>query len=114
MMKHAAMHYDDFEHPIRAFNMGLLKFVALMLVEFINLWNLANITEGGTYQLMFDFIALGIIAEFDAYFIEIYKYTTMSAFLEVKIATTNVRSLKSQRMSVRETRAYRKLKAIRK
>lgn len=32
--------------------------------------------EGGTNALMFDFIALGIVAEFDDYFIEIYRSST--------------------------------------
>ena len=75
MMKYAAMHYDNFEMPIRAFCIGMTNFVMIFLVEFINLWNLSNITEGGTYSLMFDFIALGIIAEFDDYFVELYEGT---------------------------------------
>ena len=57
--------------------MGFINMVVIVLVEIINLWNLSNITEG-TYSLMFDFIALGIIAEFDDYFIEIYRLSSIS------------------------------------
>ena len=49
--------------------------VIVILVEVINLLNLANITGGDTSQLMFDFIALGVVADFDDYFIEIYKHS---------------------------------------
>lgn len=78
MMKYVALHTDYFENPGRAFFMGWVNVVIIVLVEIINLWNLSNITEGGTNDLMFDFIALGIIAEFDDYFIEIYKYSPIA------------------------------------
>ena len=71
-MKYAAMHSDYFYNPLTSYFMGFINMIMIMLVEIINLWNLTNITEG-TYSLMFDFIALGIIAEFDDYFVEIYK-----------------------------------------
>ena len=63
------MHYDDFDKPYLPFLMGWLSFAIIIMVEFINLYNLQNINSGGTYQIMFDFIALGIIAEFDTYFV---------------------------------------------
>ena len=64
--------------------------IVVILVEIINLWNLSNITEG-VYSLMFDFIALGIIAEFDDYFIEIYRDTNLEPIistLELKFDRT--------------------------
>ena len=81
MMKYAAMHSDYFMYPFRAFMMGFVNMVMIMLVEIINLWNLSNITEG-TYSLMFDFIALGIIAEFDDYFVEIYKDSDLDPLID--------------------------------
>lgn len=72
MMKYAAIHADYFEKPGKAFLMGFIQMAVIYIVEFINLWNLSN-NSGGTYKLVFDFIALGIIGEFDDYFIEIYK-----------------------------------------
>ena len=62
--------------------MGWANATAVLAVELINLWNLSNITEGGVYSLMFDFIALGIIAEFDDYFIEIYRYSELAPLIE--------------------------------
>lgn len=81
MMKYAALHSDYFENPGSAFFMGFINMVVIIIVEIINLWNLSNITEG-TYSLMFDFIALGIIAEFDDYFIEIYRYSNLSYLID--------------------------------
>ena len=80
-MKYAATHTDNFENPIMAYTVGLVNAGMILLVEGINLWNLSNITEGGTNSLMFDFIALGIIAEFDDYFIEIYRNSTFDPLI---------------------------------
>ncbi len=77
MMKYASMHADYFENPIWAWFMGFINIIVIVMVEIINLWNLSNITDD-TRGLMFDFIALGIIAEFDDYFIEIYRYSSLS------------------------------------
>lgn len=67
-MKYVAVHFDKFENPTAAYAMGLIQATTITMVEGINLWNLSNITSGSTKDLMFDFIALGIIAEFDDYF----------------------------------------------
>ena len=87
MMKYVAMHKDYFTNPLTSFFMGLINMVIIMLVEIINLWNLSNITEG-TYDLMFDFIALGIIAEFDDYFVEIYKDTALDPLINGDVTLT--------------------------
>ena len=81
MMKYAAMHADFFQSPFKAWFMGFINMVVIIMVEIINLWNLSNISDG-TYDLMFDFIALGIIAEFDDYFIEIYRYSSLSYMID--------------------------------
>ena len=80
MMKYVAIHHDYFYNPLTAFFMSFINMVMIMMVEIINLWNLSNITEG-TYALMFDFIALGIVAEFDDYFVEIYKDTALDPLI---------------------------------
>ena len=85
MMRYAALHYEKFEYPWLAAEVGLLNVVFVFLVEVINLWNLSNITGGDTSELMFDFIALGIVAEFDDYFIEIYRYSNLSPFIDLTI-----------------------------
>ena len=74
------MHSDYFYNPMTSFGVSFINMVMIMMVEVINLWNLSNITEG-TYSLMFDFIALGIVAEFDDYFVEIYKETALDPLI---------------------------------
>ena len=85
MMRYAALHPEKFAYPGLAAIVGLLNAVLVFLVELINLWNLSNITGGDTSELMFDFIALGIVAEFDDYFIEIYRYSNLSPFIDLTI-----------------------------
>ena len=87
MMKYAAIHSDDFVSPLKAFFMGFVNMIIIVMVEVINLWNLSNITEGGTYDLMFDFIALGIIAEFDDYFVAIYMNSDFDPLIESLVLT---------------------------
>ena len=87
MMKYAAIHSDDFVSPLKAFFMGFVNMIIIVMVEVINLWNLSNITEGGVNALMFDFIALGIIAEFDDYFVEIYMNSDLDPLIEDLVLT---------------------------
>lgn len=92
MMKYCAMHYSSFENPIRAFLIGFTQMATILLVEIINLWNLSNITEGGTYSIMFDFIALGIIAEFDDYFMQLYKDSALEQLISSELVFENVKA----------------------
>ena len=77
--------------------------VVIIIVEIINLWNLSNITEG-TYSLMFDFIALGIIAEFDDYFIEIYRYSHLSDLIEFELPFERVKYPKRNLPNLKEVK----------
>ena len=88
MMKYVTMHPTYFDKPAKAFFIGLINATMIFFVELINLWNLSNIT-GGTSDLMFDFIALGIIAEFDDYFVEIYKGSNLEPLLGVSFTFEN-------------------------
>ena len=81
MMKYVAMHPNNFKYLNLAFLMGFLNMIMIYGVEVINIWNLSNITEGGVYSLMFDFIALGIIAELDDYFFELYKNVPIAGLI---------------------------------
>ena len=95
-MKYVAMHKSDFKNPYAAFFMGFLDTSMIFGVEFINLWNLSNITEGGVHSLMFDFIALGIIAEFDDYFFELYRHVEIAGLLGKELKFENVKSPKRE------------------
>ena len=71
--------------------MGLTNMAVIFIVEVINLWNLSSITDD-TYKIIFDFIALGVIAEFDDFFVEIYRSTRLNfMFTEISIQFDNVR-----------------------
>ena len=48
MMKYAALHYEKFDYPWFAAGVGMTNSVIVILVEVINLLNLANITGGDT------------------------------------------------------------------
>mmetsp|Transcript_23671 Transcript_23671/g.29330 ORF Transcript_23671/g.29330 Transcript_23671/m.29330 type:complete len:202 (+) Transcript_23671:2098-2703(+) len=114
MMKYVALHSENFQNPGRAFFMGAINALVIVLVEIINLWNLSNITEGGTYSLMFDFIALGIIAEFDDYFIEIYRYSNISYLISsLTLVFENTVMPKRNLPNLREVRIERLMIKIR-
>jgi len=68
MMKFAIMHSKMFKNNSAAFFMGFIDFTAIVGIEFVMLWNLLNIEPRTVYSLMFDFISLAIVAEFDDYF----------------------------------------------
>ena len=86
MMRYAALHSEQFVNPGVASFVGMINAIFVFLVEVINLWNLSNITGGDTSELMFDFIALGIVAEFDDYFIEIYRYSNLAPFVDSSLS----------------------------
>ena len=114
MMKYVGLHPDHFSNKISAFLMGFINMVVIVLVEIINIWNLSNIKEGGTYALMFDFIALGIIAEFDDYFIEIYRYSNLSYLInELKLTFINTSMPKRKLPTFEEERIERLFLKIR-
>lgn len=85
-----------------------------MIIEFINLWNLANISSD-VYVLMFDFIALGIIAEFDDYFIEIYRNSNFWPLIDghLILKFTNNKKPKRDLPNLRETKLDKLLCKIR-
>ena len=95
MMKYVAMHPHNFKYYKTAFLMGFFDMIMIIFCEFINLWNLSNINEG-VHSLIFDFIALGIIAEFDDYFFELYRYVSISNLIEIELVFENVKKPKRQ------------------
>jgi hypothetical protein len=102
MMKYVAMHQSNFKYPYRAYLMGFLDMCMIFGVEIINLWNLSNITEGGVQTLMFDFIALGIIAEFDDYFFELYKHVEIRKLIDIELLFENVKTPKRKQRTLRQ------------
>ena len=85
----------------------------IILVEFINLWNLSNITEG-VKDLMFDFIALGIIAEFDDYFIQLYSNSTLTPMIGMNLKFQNVYTPKREGQTIEEKSRYKIMEKVKK
>jgi hypothetical protein len=71
-MKYVSMHFEDFEYPSFAFVFALMQFFAVCIVEVVNIINLININ--GIDEIIMNYVALGVICEFDDYFLEIYKH----------------------------------------
>ena len=117
MMKFAIMHSTKFESYILAFLMGLIDYSAIILLEFGLLWNLSNLQDNSFRQLMFDFIALGIVAEFDDYFAEIYRYSNVSGLIfgaaVVPLVITNTIMPKRKKPSIKSEKIEEKLALIR-
>ena len=95
MMKYVVMHPHNFKYYVIAFLMGFFDMIMIFFCEFVNLYNLSNINEG-VRSLMFDFIALGIIAEFDDFFFMLYKYVSISNLVKTELVFENVKKPKRQ------------------
>ena len=54
-----------------------------LLVELINILNLVNINT--LVSMVMNFVALGIIADFDEYFVEMFMTTKLRMFSELKL-----------------------------
>ena len=113
MMKYVLLHYDQFTNPGISFLIGFLRSTMIILVEFINLWNLSNITEG-VKDLMFDFIALGIIAEFDDYFIQLYSNSTLTPMIGMNLKFQNVYTPKREGQTIEEKSRYKIMEKVKK
>jgi len=72
-MKYIAYHSDRFENKWTAFIMCLLQGSIVVVIEVVNIWNLTNIQN--IDDIVMDYIALGIISEFDDCFFELYRNT---------------------------------------
>ena len=56
-------------------------------MEVVNIINLTNIT--GIDEIVMNYVALGVICEFDDFFCEIYKHQRIKVFIGVKLQFTN-------------------------
>jgi len=86
-MKYVAMHIDEFEHPVKAFFLALMQATSVLFVQVVNIWNLVNIE--GIMDIVFDYIALGIVSEFDDAFLEIYRQGKLQPFIGVTLEIKN-------------------------
>jgi len=86
-MKYVSMHYDDFQYPAFAFMFAFMQFSAVCIVEVVNIINLININ--GIDEIIMNYVALGVICEFDDYFLEIYKHQKIRVFIGAQLEFKN-------------------------
>jgi len=91
-MKYVTRHYDNFESPGTAFFIAILQLLALIFIEVINIFNLTHLDN--IYDLVFDFISLGIIADFGNYFVKPFRGTRIEFFFGTELPITNYRTKK--------------------
>ena len=94
MMKWLLMHHDEVKYTFQPFLMAFLGFFAILIVEVVNIWNMVNIK--GMKNLIFDYIALGIIADFDELFLSIFSSSFMTGIpSEMEVRFTKFRKQKA-------------------
>lgn len=69
--KYAGNHSNRFKYPLIAFFLVIVQATVVLLIELANIINLVNITD--LLEMVMNFVALGIVAEFDDFFVKIYK-----------------------------------------
>jgi len=69
-MKYVIFHWDLFDHPTIAFTIALQQIVATVFVEIVNIVNLNSLSD--IISIVQDFIALGVISDFDEIFLRVY------------------------------------------
>lgn len=104
MMKWLLMHHESVKYTFQPFLMALLAFIAITITEVLNIWNLVNI-NGGMKDIIFDYIALCIIADFDEIFINIYSSSFMAGLTgDMNISFTKFRKPKSNLLFTKKTK----------
>jgi hypothetical protein len=86
-MKYVSMHIDEFEYPGFAFLFSFLQFSAVLTVEIVNIINLTNIT--GIDEIVMNYVALGVICDFDDFFCQIYMHQRLKVFIGATLQFTN-------------------------
>lgn len=67
-MKYALNHQKEFEHPFIVWSIGLMQFTMVIIVELMNMFIISGASN--IVNVVMNFIALGIIANFDDTFFE--------------------------------------------
>lgn len=82
----------EFENPMNAFLMGIFQIVAICTIEGVNIVNLWSLTN--MYDLVFDFVAFYIVAEFSTYFSAVYDTGRFKVFADMQLNPHTFRSAK--------------------
>lgn len=67
LMKFASINHTKFKKPGHAYFTVFLQFCATLLIEAVNIFNL--VTNSDIIDIIMNFLALGVLADFDDYFL---------------------------------------------
>lgn len=90
LMKYAILHSERFERPKTAFFLCITQFTVTLLIEVVNIFNLAMQTK--VLDVIMNFLALGVLADFDDFFLIPFLNARTKLFLEMTIPKKVYRS----------------------
>ena len=95
MVKYVSLHAEYFRSPGLAFVISVLYVCMALFTEFALHWNLLMITTS-VKDVIFDFIALAVIADFHVMAFDMYSQTKNASLTEMTLKIIKFR--KSKRM----------------
>lgn len=92
LMKYSILHSERFERPVTAFMICFLQLSTTVIIEFVNIFNLCN--QSKILDVIMNFLALGVLADFDDYFLIPFMNPKFSVFKEMEVPRKVYRSTK--------------------
>jgi hypothetical protein len=90
LMKYVILHSERFERPKTAFFLCAVQFFVTLLIEVVNIFNLAMQTK--VLDVIMNFLALGVLADFDDFFLIPFLNARTKLFLEMTLPKKVYRS----------------------
>ena len=91
-MKFTALNLEKFNYPGQAFLCCVLQASTVFVVEFINIWNL--FCQANVLDIIMNYIALGVISEFDDNFLMPFSHSQFSVFFGLQVRIPKFRKFK--------------------
>ena len=91
-MKYLSWHWNEFENKLQAFAVTFMQSSTVIIIEIILIWNLCTLED--VVSIVQDFTALYIVAEFDDFFLEMFKQTRCKDYLGCELNFTNFGKVK--------------------
>ena len=91
-LKYLALHPEKFKMKLRAFEVCMMQFTVCLAVEICNIMCLIGLTD--IKELIFNYLALAIIFEFDDIFVGIFTKTRITKFFGLELKQTRFRRTK--------------------
>ena len=87
-----SLNHQRFDRPYHAFLAVFLQFISTLIIEVVNLWNLLTLTD--IVDIIVDFLALQVLAEFDDIFIIPFLQGRLRVFAELEMPFRDYRKSK--------------------